>query len=358
VTDHAPGPGDWLAYVLSEFLEFSGEAMRMLAEDADPSDRRMLARRLAEYEIACEDELTPDEIPGPAPGGVWECQDSWGRTETELQNAELDWLHRYDARPATSRERRLAGLMLDDLLVPDESLLGAAGIDGTIYALARREHGPGGPAPVLLTVTDAGIIEVVTGFRDWPHRAEWLADREHGLRPSADGFPPPVLPMAQDAAGPDCLARAEERVLAWLLADPPAARGPAARLEAHAFSSHARAEIFEAWRSAIAGEESPSPGTVRHELARRLLRAPAWADRSIGWPFGYIGLTYFDRLSATPASAGQAMPAIDLIALEVVIAREADPVAAPSVAADPRSYLGRAAARGIQLPGFQPPGGP
>lgn len=345
---------DWTAYVLSQFLEFSGEAMRMLAAGADPADRRMLDRRLAEYEIACSDELAPEEIPAPPPDGTRWTENSWALTETELANTELDWLHRYDTRPATPREHRITALMLEGLVVPEESLLGAAGIDGTVYALARQQHPPGPPAPVLAAVTDAGILEIVTGFDGPRHRAAWLADREHGLCTAADTLPPPVLPLARDA-GPGCLARAEERVLAWLLQAPPTARRPAARLEPHAFSSHARAEIFQAWKAAEA--KDPDPGTVRHELARRLLRAPAWADRSVGWPFGYIGLAYFDRLAATPPPpAGQARTDLGLIAAEAAAARQAPPPTPPPVHADPRSYLGRAAERGLSLPGFQPPG--
>lgn len=355
--DDADRPGDWLAFALVRFLEFSGEALRMLASEADPADRRMLTRRVAEYGIACEDGLDPGAVPGPGPHASTEWRDCWDSTETELLNAELDWAHRYDTRPATAREHRIADLMLAGLISLEKSP-GTAGIDGTLYAPARREHAPGRLDPALVAVTDAGIIEVITGFRDREHRAAWLADRCHGLRGTAGGLPPPVVPLAQDA-GPDCLARAEERALAWLLRTPGAARGSApgsaARLEPHAFSSHVRTEIFQAWQSASGEGEGQAPGTVRHELARRLLRAPAWAGPGVGWPFGCTGLAYFDRLSATPAEEGPALSALGLLADKVAVLRETVPSAPEPVTADPCSYLGRAAARGLRLTAFQPP---
>lgn len=46
------------------------------------------------------------------------------------------------------------------------------------------------------------------------------------------------------------------------------------------------------------------------------------------------------------------MPAIDLITLEADAARETVPALPQCVQAELRSYLGRAAARGLQLPGL------
>lgn len=61
-----------------------------------------------------------------------------------------------------------------------------------------------------------------------------------------------------------------------------------------------------------------------------------------------------DWLAATPASREQAGPAFGKITLEAAAAREETPAVPLDVKADPRSYLGRAAARGLPLAGFQP----
>lgn len=348
---------DWLAYVLSRFLGFSGEALRMLSPDADPADRWMLIRRLAEYQVLCDGDDADCSCPDRH--DAWRFQEYWDHSDTELRNAELTWLHRYDERPASLREHCHLNWLLEGRIRPDEdSPVTITGLDGTFYLPARKEPGPGGPGPVLVAVTDAGILEVITGFRDQGHRRAWLADREHGRAPDADGLPAATLPVDGAADDPDCLARYEEQVLTWILTEPDAAREIAASLDPHSFSAPVRAEIFQSWRAAAAADPEPSLATVRHQLARRLLRAPEWAGRSVGWPFGHLGLAYFDRLAVTEAAREQALAAICVMIIEAVGPRKTAPVTPLSADTRRRSPLARAAARGLAFPWVPGTGGP
>lgn len=361
MADLEPRHSDLMAHALSAFLEFSGEGLRMMAPDADPADRRMLVRRVVEYETALElDKRAGTKNPGPGTvtmPGPEHYEDTvfhefCALADADLQEAEAGWLHRYDSRPATAREYRDLDQLFDHRILPDKPLHRATGVDGTRYLAVGQDRGPGGSVPAVFALTDAGILETVSGFRGERHREAWLADREYGRTRSADGLPLPPVPLI----GRVSLACHEEQVLAWLLQDPGAARETAASLDAPVFSSHSRAETFLAWQSAAENEPLPSPAAVRHELARRLLRAPDWAADGVGWPFGHTGLAYFDRLAVTPVTSDQAATALDVIAREAAAVREASPAAAAPAEVDRRSLLGRAAARGLLIPRLGEPG--
>lgn len=354
MADRESERGDLLAHALSSFLGFSGEGLRMMAEDADPADRRMLVRRVIEYETAVE--LASRAGPGgPGPGtvtmpGPEHCEDAGSRefyacSQEELRETEARWLHRYDSRPATDREYGWLDRTFDGRTRPDQPPYRVTGIDGTrslAVTLVRRDGGRDG---AVLSLTDAGFLETVSGFPGPYDRQAWLDGREYGRVPGADGLPRTPVPLA----APGSLAGPEERVLAWLLREPGAARGAATLLQARSFSAYSRAETFLAWRSVAERNPVPPLAEVRYELARRLLRAPDWAAGSVGWPFGHIGLAYFDRLAVTPVTPGQATAALDTVTREA--AAPGRPVPPPPAQVDRRCLLGRAAARGLVIPG-------
>lgn len=353
MADREPVHDDMLAHALSAFLEFSGEALRMMSPGADPADRRMLFRRIVEYEVALEaGNGTATRSPRPGTGDPFASErheppaflQYYAPTRSELREAEARWLHRYDARPATAREYRELDQALDGRIRPDEPRHQVISIDGARYLAASQARDSSGPLPAVVALSDAGILETVSGFRGQRHKDVWLASRQYGRAPSDDGLPLPPVPLS----GPASLSGQEEQVLAWLLRGSGPARETAASLDDAVFSAHIRAEIFLAWRSAAERDPAPSPAAVRHELSRRLLRAPDWAAASVGWPFGQIGLAYFDRLTVTPVTSDRAAAALRAITGEAAAARqEAPPVPAQ---VDRRSLLGRAAARGLVIP--------
>ncbi|MBO0805054.1 MAG: hypothetical protein J2P25_18510, partial [Nocardiopsaceae bacterium] len=173
-------------------------------------------------------------------------------------------------------------------------------------------------------------------------------------------------PLSGAVTGPGCRAQREERVLAWLLQhDGPA--GEALRLlQPRAFSTYARCEIHLAWQQAAAtaaqaGGAAPPPGEVRHQLARRLLRAPAWADHAVGWPLGHHALAYHDRLAATPITAPQAESAARTLLQEDTTPADQAPEAtvAPSrPARSARPGQAQSAQPGPRAPAPRRPGDP
>jgi len=253
VTDDAPGFPDDLARV---FLEFTSEAACIMRPDGDPADQYLLLRRAADFQDVLDEQ---NGLPRSRARRWLKERGIRGglrRANAELKAVDAAWRHRYDTRHASAREHRIADTVIDVLLPQLGPGLPLAGIDGARYAPTR----PGSPEPVVFTMTDARVAEILTGFRDEEHRMAWLADREHGRACPEDGRPSPVIPLAGGVPGPESLALAEERVLAWMLRAPAASREPVSGLEGHDFSCHSRAEIFEAWRSAAAKDPSPSPG--------------------------------------------------------------------------------------------------
>lgn len=310
-----PRRGEWMMPLLSDFLEVSGEALRIL-DDPDVTDRWLLIRRLAEYEIrrGPADEIG-DQVFRMAAAKLREQDDEDGARAMDeiaaagdtLKNTALDWLHRYDDRPVTTAEHAAADLLAKGLIWPDDSPQ-VTGLDGAVYSSASLARDSGAPLAVVMAVTHTGEVEIVSGFGDAVERDAWLADRSIGRAAPADGLPSggPHVAMSGAVTGPDCRTQHEERILAWLLQGGAVDEGFRS-LEPHAFSTYSRSEIYLAWRS-VAGSASgdgPALGEVRHELARRLLRAPAWADKAVGWPFGHHALAYFDRLAATPVTRDQ-----------------------------------------------------
>jgi hypothetical protein len=312
--EREPRHGEWMMPLLSDFLSVSGEALRIL-DDPDVTDRWLLIRRLAEYEIrrGPADEIG-DQVFQMAAEKLREQDDEDGARAMDaiaatgdiLKNTDLDWKHRYDARPVTTADRASSDLLVKGLIWPEDSG-GETGIDGATYGAASIARDQGDPLPVVLTITHSGALEIVSGFGSTADRDAWLADRAIGRAAPADGLPTgPPTAMAGTVTGPDCRTQHEERILAWLLQG--GAVGEDIRsLEPHAFSTYSRSEIYLAWRSVAdaMGGDGLALGEARHELARRLLRAPAWAGQAVGWPFGHHALAYFDRLAVTPVTRDQ-----------------------------------------------------
>lgn len=326
-----PRRGEWMMPLLSDFLGVSGEALRIL-DDPDVTDRWLLIRRLAEYEIrrGPADEIG-DQVFRMAAAKLREQDDEDGARAMDeiaaagdaLKNTDLDWLRRYDARPVTTAEHAAADLLAKGVIWPDESPQ-VTGIDGAVYSSASLARDSGDPLAVVMAIMHTGEVEIVSGFGDAAERDAWLADRSIGRAVPADGLPSGDPPVAMSGAvtGPDCRTQHEERILAWLLQGGAVDEGIRS-LEPHAFSTYSRSEIYLAWRSvADSAGDGPAPGEVRHELARRLLRAPAWADKAVGWPFGHHALAYFDRLAATPITRDQAESAAGGLIREAALAPE------------------------------------
>lgn len=316
-----PRRGKWMMPLLSDFLGVSGEALRIL-DGADPADRWLLIRRLAEYEIrrGPGDEITDMVFRAAAErlrsDGDYDgarAMDAIAAAGGELGNAGLDWRHRYDGRPVTTAEHAAADLLARGQIWPEASGE-TTGIDGALYSAAGLVSDPGGLLPAVIAIGHAGALEIISGFAGERARDSWLADRLKGRAEAAGGLPDdgPPVPLAGTVTGPDCRARREERVLAWLLQHDGPAGEEFRRLEAHAFTTYGRSEIYLAWQKTAQAADggAPPPGEVRHELARRMLRAPAWADQAIGWPLGHHALAYHDRLAATPVTASQAESAV------------------------------------------------
>jgi hypothetical protein len=89
-----------------------------------------------------------------------------------------------------------------------------------------------------------------------------------------------------------------------------------AGLDERTFRSHARAEIWLAWREAGRRSQEPDLSEVREALFRRMLRAPGWAARYVGWPVGQLAGAYLDRLAATRVTLAGAQHAARQITLD------------------------------------------
>lgn len=316
-----------------ELAARAANAIDLVSESYALADAALFARRFLEAEL------------GVAPGdlGEWVLREAAGilfacdydneadalraiaDTSADLDQASTEWHARFLARPATAAGRA-ARVLFDtgqiQLLDGPGGTQGMIGADGARYTPAVL-NGPGGESQRAVVVTShAGTAEVVTGFGTGLDHAAWLNDRMPGPDDPADGSLTPerlraALPLASCADGPDCRTAREERVLAGLLQGQPGTDG----LTARSFTTCTRAEIYLAWRDAVAVVEAiPNPpplgDAVRDELARRLLRAPGWAVPFTGGPFGDRALDYYDRLCVTDVSTARIREACTVIVAE------------------------------------------
>jgi hypothetical protein len=102
MTDTRPGLA--ITRVLSDFLDVSSGALRMLAADAGPADAWLVMRRAAE----CQFGAGPGSVSAEDFRGVSRtlrrrgehdeafALESMVATTSQLENAGLDWSHRYD----------------------------------------------------------------------------------------------------------------------------------------------------------------------------------------------------------------------------------------------------------------------
>jgi hypothetical protein len=292
------------------------------------TDEWMLIRRAAEYELGFGPDGIPEGMFRYAAAALRELGyqadgatlDAIAGTSTELDEVSAAWRIRYDDRPLTAAEKSDLDLLGNGSIRQAEHDA-SIGIDGAWYCAASMAQATGAVSPVVVVTTLAPTVEIVTGFRDEDELASWLADRQlaTGLPPGErhpEGIVPPgepwmarVAPLSSSLTGPDCRTAREERVLAWLLQHGDFDDEVTASLRPQTFCTYSRSEIYEAWRTAAAHDSAPTVGTVRNELAMRLLRAPGWAARHVGWPFGQLAGAYFDRLAVTPVSGEQAKTA-------------------------------------------------
>jgi hypothetical protein len=222
-------------------------------------------------------------------------------TGSVLAAAEQEWHGRYLGRPPTEDERTTAVFRDRGIVRPGGSPV--RGADGALYQDSSIAGENGNRASVTV-IGHAGASETV-GFRNTGDRDDWYATRMTEGR-LEDG---PIPMWTGDDRLPDCRTVREERVIACLLRGGPLDAETHAQLKAQTFTTHARAEIYLAWLACRPAAEGQQPGNVREELARRLLRAPAFAAPYVGWPFGHQTLAYYDRLKASPSGEPRAKEA-------------------------------------------------
>ena len=239
-------------------------------------------------------------------------------TSSVLAAAAADWHGRYLSRPVTASERAALAMIAAGIVHPvvlPGDVQGGLGADGALYTPASVTADDGMTAPAVIVTTPAGTTEVVTGFADARERAAWLGDRT-ALPPPGDAAAPAAAPLRSCTGGPDCRTAREERALSWLLTreNPP---GPGLVLGERSFTSCTRAEIYLALADARGTARGrPCLPDVRDRLARRMLRAPAWAHPLTGGPFGCTALAYFDRLAATALTALEGRCAFEALVQE------------------------------------------
>jgi hypothetical protein len=338
------------------------------------TDEWMLVRRAAEYELG----FGPDGIPegmfryaaaalrklGYQADGA--TLDAIAGTSAELDEVSAAWRTRYDDRPLTAAEKSDLDLLGNGSIRQAEQDA-SIGIDGAWYCAASLVQATGAANPGVVVTTLAPTVEIVTGFRDEDELASWLADRQlasglplgerhpGGIVPAGEPWMARVAPLSSSLTGPDCRTVREERVLAWLLQHGDFDGEVTASLRPQTFWTYSRSEIYEAWRTAAADDSAPTVGAVRNELAMRLLRAPGWAARHVGWPFGQLAGAYFDRLAVTTVAGEQAKTAARTLVQEdtaaMILARKASH--GPSA----KTHAAREAA-GCRLPELQRPNDP
>jgi hypothetical protein len=262
-------------------------------------------------------------------------------TSSVLAEAEQEWRGRYLGRPQTEDERMTAVFRRNGVVLPwgPPPVLGA---DGAAYEVSSVAGKDGKGRPSVTVIGHAGAAEAVS-FPDRDKRDQWYADRLP-KRPRAGANPVPL--WTSGSTVPDCRTVREERVLAFLLHGGSLDAETRKQLQARTFTTYARSEIYLAWLAGRPGARAWEAGDVREELARRMLRVPAFAARYVGWPFGLQAVSYFDRLKVTPSPQGEAEAAARTLTAadtqEAAAARRAEPGAARTTGARqvPRPRLG------------------
>jgi hypothetical protein len=310
----------WLVPLVARFPLVSGELMRIIDSRGDGGDHDrdlwLLVRRATEWDMATDpvDPITAGQCRQAAAtlrrdghGADAASLEALAAVSPELEQADREWRARYAGLPQTAMGRGALRLLAGGRLWPDSAEV--AGLDGATYSAATTLGPAGHPIPVVVATTPAGSLEVI-GFGDSDDRAAWLEDRR-----LPDGEPGLDPASALSLDGPACRTAREDLVLAGMIRNCLPDK-LAIGLHARSFSTYTRSEIWLAASSltrAGAGHDSKS---VRHELARRMLRAPGWAAPMTGWPFGQNAVAYLDRLTATPVSPAQATDAARQIAVE------------------------------------------
>jgi len=235
-------------------------------------------------------------------------------TDAELRAARPAWEQRYADRPETAAERD-AGMQIRRGAVVERGKAGH-GVDGAWYtrALYQRSYRP---AVVVMT---SALTEEVVAFANIDDAGAWLKSRG----PAATG------PLATTATGPLTRTAREEEVLAFLMRQPAEMKPMSPLLSTRTWTTHLRAELFEALQWLASGGGRLGFGVVAEAFTRRLLRAPGWAAGDIGWPDASRAITYLQRLAATPVTAAQAYTAAQTLAGVDAVALSPVPGISPS----------------------------
>lgn len=360
------GRDEWLVDALSRTPELGAWAARLIEESYGGTDGCLFARRVLEERLGAGPDGIGEWVFREASGMLLARGDAAGAlalklvadTGGVLAAAETEWRGRYLGRPVTEAERNSA-VLLERGLVRPEGAGTITGADGAVYGLASLTSGDDADGPAVIVTSHVGTVEVVLGFGDEYARTQWLSDRT--LEPPQPGrtLVAPI-PLWSCADGPVCRAVREERVLAWLLRGGTLDSIGVGDLRARDFTTYARSETYLAWLDA--GRAAAVPA-VREHLARRMLRAPAWAASAVGWPYGEFALAYLDRLAATPVTAVQGEVALrTLVAEDIEAVRHARRTArgsGPGAPKAPRPCLPAGPDPGIprpRLPDDPPPG--
>lgn len=222
-------------------------------------------------------------------------------TSSVLAETEQEWHGRYLGRPLTEYEREIATFRWNGVVLPwgPPPVLG---IDGAAYEVSSIAGKGGKGRPSVTVIGHAGGAEAVS-FTAVAERDQWYEGRMI-TRPMAGADPVPL--WTSDSSAPDCRTVREERVLAFLLHGGSLDAETRKQLQARIFTTYTRSEIYLAWLAGRPDARAREAGDVREELARRMLRAPAFAARYVGWPFGHQAVSYFDRLKVTPSPQSEA----------------------------------------------------
>lgn len=322
-----------IAEYLARTERIAANAARYIARDDDCTDWCLYARRYVEEELFSGPRLLDSRTVRAAAGILLDRGDAEGAaafkrvadTDWELEAAAPEWVGRYAGRPLTASERASDRLMGSGTVRPETWEI-TRGTDGAEYRPVRIT-GPGKRGrPAVTVFADTRVVDVVTGFATARERDRWLRGRTGG---AAGAWPSPwperrAWPVPSCASGPLFRAVREERVLAWLLSGAVPDRGTACALEATSFTTHSRAEIYRAWSTTASRSPGGAPDThdVREELIKRVLRAPAEAADSVGWPYGQKATGYLERLLVTPVTSTDARAAARELAAEDAEAAE------------------------------------
>jgi hypothetical protein len=298
---------DWLAAQAAQRPRAVTRAGQIIAAGGRSNDACLHARQFLERALGAGPDAVftftdyrqaADWLHGARRAEHGDILETLASTDAELRAARPAWEQRYAGRPETAAERD-AGAQIRTGAVVERGEAGQ-GVDGAWYTRAwyTRSSRP------AIVVTTSALTEEVVAFASTDDAGNWLKTRD----PAATG------PLVTTATGPFTRAAREEELLAFLVRQPGDARSISPLVSPRTWTTHLRAELFEALQWLTSGGGRPGFGVVAEAFTRRLLRAPGWAAGDIGWPGASRAMAYLQRLAATPVTAAQAFTAAQKLA--------------------------------------------